>query len=89
MLGEFEEAAVSLETATRLAPNNWYAWAGYASVCDRLGRTDEKNEAMQKMKSLAEKMKKAAGTEEADMPAQSAEPAENKPDSLEDITIPE
>jgi tetratricopeptide (TPR) repeat protein len=88
MLKDFEAAALSLKTATELAPDNWYAWAGYANVCNRLGRTVERDEALQAMKALSEEMTQPADVEE---PATEAEPvpAEKKTQSIQDIEIPE
>ncbi|RKX45237.1 MAG: hypothetical protein DRP64_05060, partial [Verrucomicrobia bacterium] len=86
MLKEFDAAADSLHTATRLAPNNFFAWVSYANACERAGRTDEKQKAMEKVKSIAENI--AAGAKEAGKEEQS-DAAEAESTKLKDITIPE
>ena len=89
MLREFDEAVKSLETATRLRPNNWFAWANYAKACNRAGKTAEMNRAIEEMKRLMEEAKKAGEeipVEEEDLSALTEKKA--KP-ALQDITIPE
>ncbi len=85
MLKEFDAAADSLDTATRLSPNNLYAWVGYANACERAGRTAEKEKALEKIKSIAADISKQSKEEEEE--AQPADKAESTP--LQNITVPE
>ncbi|RKX36162.1 MAG: hypothetical protein DRP64_18880 [Verrucomicrobia bacterium] len=87
MLKEFDAAADSLHTATQLAPNNFFAWVSYANACERAGRTDEKQKAMEKVKSLVENI--AAEAEEAGKEETQPDAAEAESTQLKDITIPE
>jgi tetratricopeptide (TPR) repeat protein len=89
MLKEFDAAVVSLETATRLAPRNWYAWYRYAQACELAGQTAEKEKALERMKSIAAKVAKAAkAAEETDVKEVPVENASSKPAAL-DLTVPE
>lgn len=87
MLGEFDAAADSLAVATRLAPNNLYAWVGYMNACEKSGRTEEKDAAFEKIQAMAEKMRANADKESA----KEAQPdtTENESKKLQDITVPE
>ncbi len=89
MLEEFDAAADSLDTATRLAPNNLYAWISYANACDRAGRTAEREKAREQVRSLAENMRKEAGEENTDAEEAQSDTAKAKSTALQDITIPE
>lgn len=89
MLKEFDAAADSLNAATRLAPDNLFAWVSYAKACERAGRTAESQKAQEKVKSLAENMAKDAGEDNAAEEAAQSDNAEAKSTALQDITIPE
>ncbi len=83
MLKEFDAAEASLNTATKLAPNNLFAWISYANACERSGNMDEKSRAIEKVKHLAEQNKGETPEEEPEATDEAA------PKSLQDIQIPE
>lgn len=89
MLKEFDAAADSLKTATRLNPNNLFAWASYANACDRAGRTAEKDKAIEHINSLAKKLAKDAGDVDDDRIEDIESGNTQAKPSLQDITIPE
>jgi tetratricopeptide (TPR) repeat protein len=89
MLKEFDAAADALDTATRLAPNNLYAWVSYANACDRAGRTAEKQKALEQVNALASEMAEKPAAENADAADAQPDDAKAKSTALQDITIPE
>jgi tetratricopeptide (TPR) repeat protein len=84
LLKEFDAATVSLQTATKLSPNNIFAWASYANACRYAGDTAEQKRAEEKVVSLVGENKTAEAEE-----AIEATTAEAAAQSLLDITIPE
>jgi tetratricopeptide (TPR) repeat protein len=89
MLKEFDAAADALDTATRLAPNNLFAWVSYANACDRAGRTAEKQKALDQVNALATEMAEKPEAENAAGAEAQPDDAEAKSTALQDITIPE
>ncbi len=90
LMKEFEDGAASLKTATELAPQNLQAWLSYANACNmcatRLKQASYETElkrAMEKVKQLAERSKKAV--EENPSATETEEPAE----APEDISLPD
>jgi len=83
MLKEFDAAEAALNTATKLAPNNLFAWISYANACERTGNMAEKTRAIEKVKHLAEQNKSETPEEEPEATT------EAEPKSLQDIQIPE
>ena len=87
LLKEFDDAVASLNTATRMAPNSFMAWASYATACKYAGNTEEQKKAETKAKALLEQNKAAESKAAPAEPAAPAPAETNK--ALTDITIPE
>ena len=87
MLQEFDDAILSLETATDLAPNNQLAWASYAAACKHAGKTEEAEAAIQKVKRLIERNKEAQMEDEQPAEDEVEETPTNP--ALKDMVVPE
>ena len=59
LLKEFDAAVASLNTATKLAPNNVLAWASYANACKYAGKSSDLSRAKEKVEHLIEQRKRA------------------------------
>ena len=86
MLKQFDEAEVSLKTATELAPDSVQAWLSYASVCKLSKNDEEYNRAVKKAKQLIERNK----SEEPEAATNDNPVDQGQTNrSLQDLTVPE
>jgi tetratricopeptide (TPR) repeat protein len=85
LLKEFDAAQASLETATKMAPGSFLAWATYAQACKYNGDTAESQRAVEEALRIAAQSKE----EQVESAPTDEVPVTNGEESITDLTVPD